>query len=226
MKKFQLKYCGITSYKDFSTSVNLGVDYLGFNLFPKSPRYIDLESIKNLFQIFEIRNPSKPKKPKIVAVVVDPDRFLVESLIESRIFDIIQFHGNESVDFLVQFKNRIKLWKALKVNQKNLEKKVKEYSQICEKILLDMPKKADYSGPLKNFEDFEVYHKLTQNGYSLILAGGISPENLKDILQKLEPEIIDIASGIELNLGKKDLTKMKTCITIRDNYNLTKQKLL
>lgn len=199
----KIKFCGITNLEDIENSVSLGVDYLGFNFYPKSPRYLEWSNFVSLI------NQVQVKKFQSVAVLADPDYDFVQKIIDSKLIDILQFHGLETPEFCSQFSEQIKTWKVLTINSestfKSLEKQILSYSNI-DRFLLDTEKNFIKSN---QFEALEIYRKLSKNNYPLALAGGINPENIAFYISELHPEIIDVASGIESSPGKKDPQKMR-----------------
>jgi len=214
----QLKICGFKNYSDLLEVAKLDVDYVGLNFVNGSPRQVDFETAKQF--LLNLKQDVPNCKTKIVAVLFNPNQSLLQSVISSQLFQVLQFHGNESVDFLTNFKqnnSRIKIWKALKVTDLNIEIKIKNYSQIVNKILLDMPKKADFSSADRTFSKIELFQKY-QSQFPLILAGGLNAKNLSSFLSKLRPAVIDIASGVEATGFKKDLTLIQTCVKLVKSF--------
>lgn len=205
----KIKFCGITNIKDARDIIDFGVDYLGFIVgFPKSPRSIFLEKFINIVQ-----NIKKEKKDfKIVAVVVNLPAKKIDELLKIGLVDILQFHGNETPEFCAEYKKQIEVWKAFKPTG-DLEKSLSEIEKFkgkIDKFLIDASNAEDKEkNKNKNFQDFELFKILQQKKYQLILAGGLNSENIQEYVEKLNPAIIDVVSGIEEYSGKKSKRKMK-----------------
>jgi len=195
-------------------AIDLGVDYLGFVVdYPKSPRSI---SIGQFLKTAEWLKSNKKGKYKIVAVTVDMPVKKIQQIIESDFVDVIQLHGNESVELIKKIKG-IEVWKAWNNKSKG---DVLEMSKYVDRILLDSgnanEKALNISG---EFDGFILYNKLKAKRAGLILSGGIDAKNVSRYLDELKPEIIDISRGIETLPGKKSKKKMKDFIeTVNDHY--------
>jgi phosphoribosylanthranilate isomerase len=124
---------------------------------------------------------------------------------------VIQFHGNENPEELklIKEKTGMEIWKALSVNETDIEKKVLKYSSSADRILLDTKTVEEkVRGEKRTFDAFDLFKKL-QKKHNLILSGGLTPENIEGFLKKLNLEIVDVSSGVESEVGKKDKDKMK-----------------
>lgn len=203
----KIKFCGFTNLVDTQNAVEAGVDYLGFVIdFPKSPRSITMENF------FKILKKIKKNNSKIVAVVVDLDEEKINKIVSSKLVDIIQFHGDEDLEVCKKFKRKIEIWKAFKPEKDPADfcKILKSYKGFIDYFLIDASSVADIEkGKKKRFAQFDLFNQLQKEKYPLILAGGINPSNVQEFIKKLNPEIIDVASGVEEIPGKKDTEKMK-----------------
>ncbi len=224
----KIKFCGITNLKDAKNAIALGVDYLGFIIdFPKSPRSLAMDKFIKLAKQIRKSKPPEKKFLKIVAVTVNMPEDKLNELLNTNLIDILQFHGNETPEFCGRFKNRAKVWRSFKINpDDNLEKTLSNLEKFKGKIdrfLID-PASADdkAKGAAKKFNNFSLFKIFEQAGYPLVLAGGINPDNVKLYMEKLNPEIIDVASGIEERPGEKSLEKMKEFFKIVDTRNRIK----
>jgi len=208
----KVKFCGFTNLENTQNALDLGVNYLGFNFYEKSPRHISVLKYQEIYSrlIFTL-NP----KVQAVAVLVNPNENLVNQILDCGI-KILQFHGQEPVEFCLQFKKPgIEIWKA--VSQELSLQKIKQYL-VLDKILLDSPKKADYTSGKEHFSEFEKFIELKQL-IPTILAGGLNLTNITQYLEILKPEIVDIASGIEISPGIKDENKMSNFMQIFPTTN-------
>jgi len=185
-------------------AIDLGVDYVGFVIdFPKSPRSISLNEFHNTV---EWLRKNKKGKYKIVAVTVDMPMESIKLLINKGLADIIQLHGNERLSNIKKIKG-VEIWKAWNKNSKG---DVLEIAKVVDRILLDSgnatEKALNRSG---EFDAFALYKQLKAKKVKTVLSGGMDADNVKDYLEKLSPEIIDVSRGIETTPGKKSKKKMK-----------------
>ncbi|HID78959.1 MAG TPA: phosphoribosylanthranilate isomerase [Aquifex aeolicus] len=197
----KVKVCGITNLKDAIEAVKAGADYLGFVLYPKSPRYIKPEKVGEIVG-------NLPKKVPTVAVVVNGSP---EKLIElfDLGFDYIQLHGDEGPEIL-NYLPPSQVIKAFRVKDSLSEELLKPWEGVFA-FLLDTYKRGVYGGTGETF-NWEVAKGLPQKGYKIFLSGGLNPENVEEAISSVRPYAVDVSSGVELTKGKKDLKKLKEFI--------------
>lgn len=210
----KVKFCGITNYEDAKNAIDLGVEYLGFIVdFPKSPRNLSIEK----FIVLAVEIKDKFPETKIVAVTVDMNEENIRKLIDSRMVDVLQFHGSESPEYCKRYKDEIEIWKSfmpvrtdIEDNRNQDKDSIRLYKGSVDRFNIDASSAKDKGkGIYREFSSFDHFRKLQKEGYDLILAGGLNPNNIKDFIVKLNPDFIDVASGIEEAPGKKSLNKMK-----------------
>jgi len=196
MRIVKVKICGITNLEDAKAAVDMGADILGFNFYPKSPRFIlpdkALEIINKL-----------PTFVDMAAVLVNSLFDQVKDLAELGFLNWLQFHGDETPEYCDAFKwLNIKTIKAIRVASKDYAEQARTY--YTDAILLDAFDKSLYGGTGKKF-DWSV---LTDINKRVFLAGGINPENAAEAVET-GVYGIDVCSGVEESPGKKDHGKMK-----------------
>jgi phosphoribosylanthranilate isomerase len=198
----KVKICGLTTLWDARRSAELGADYLGFVLYPKSPRFILPE------RAFEIIS-ELPEEVKKVAVVVNADADMVNSLLEGG-FDLVQLHGDEKPEIL----KKVPASRVIKVfrisDAPPPEEELRRWEGVYA-FLLDTYKKGQYGGTGETF-DWEAAATLSRKGYKIFLSGGLTPENVTEAVRRVKPYAVDVSSGVELTKGKKDLEKVKRFI--------------
>ena len=192
----KVKICGITNYKDAAAAIDMGADLLGFNFYPKSPRYMAPA------KAVEIIN-KLPAFIDLAGVFVNES---IEKIHETKNFcqlDWLQLHGDESPEFCKQFlSHSVKIMKAIRVkDQKDIER---AESFFTDAILLDAFHPEKYGGTGLTFDWNIVGHI----GKRIFLSGGINPDNAVAAVE-LGVYGIDVCSGIETEPGKKDHKKMK-----------------
>lgn len=193
----RVKICGLTSIEDAKKAEQLGADALGF-VFARSPRRVDPVLARSICL------GTGPFIAK-VGVFVNETR---EEILRIRDFcglNIVQLHGDEPEQMVHELAPGV--IKAIKVKP-NARQELKETSSGT--ILLDTYCQEVIGGSGKVF-DWELakdYSKLSK----IILAGGLTPENVKEAIEKVRPYAVDVSSGVEVEPGRKDYAKLESFI--------------
>ena len=190
----KIKICGLSITKDVQLCIDLGVNFLGFVFYKKSPRNVNLNEISKLSK-FNKKNSS------FVAVTVDPtDEFIKENLLGY--FEYIQLHGSETAERVSEIKSMgLKIIKAIKVKEEKDINKYKEFTDV-DIILFDTP------GMEKSLEFPKDLITKLPLGDKYALAGSISKDNVENI-SKLGINFFDLSSSLENQLGYKDHLKIR-----------------
>lgn len=197
----KVKICGITDEKQAREISLAGADYIGVVLFPKSPRFVNPQKVK------EIKS-SISNTTKLVAVVVNPDIKLCRELLE--IVDLIQFHGEEDIEFIELFP-KDKVIKAFRIkDEKDLEK-LKPFMEKDYLILIDAYKEGEYGGTGSSI-NMEIIKRICDLYDKVIVAGGLSAENVREIIKSAKPFGVDASSKLEIKPGIKDMDKVREFI--------------
>ena len=192
----KVKICGLKEKEDVVFLNKFPVDYIGFILYPKSPRYVG-NKLKELLSLV--------KNAKKVAVFVNSEYEKIKEALDFGV-DLIQLHGEETPDFAQKIGFE-KVIKALRVGD-SFDFEILKPWKKCYAILLDTYVKGMPGGTGKVF-NWEIAKEVVKLGYKVFLAGGLNPENVLDAIKTVNPFAIDIASGVELYPGKKDLKKIE-----------------
>src|ERR1017187_1403847 len=196
----RVKICGITNVEDALISAYLGADALGFVFAKESPRAITPESARSIIDML-------PPFIVSVGVFVDYPEDEILSIIERTGIQCIQLHGNESP--FEYSKLKIPVIKAFRVNEHFQVETLVRFPAAA--YLLDTFVKGKAGGTGKTF-DWDI--AVAAQGYGrIILAGGLTPENIVDAISKVQPYGVDISSGIESSPGKKDKRKLQQLFT-------------
>lgn len=201
-RRVRVKICGITNAADALAAIDLGTDALGFNFFRGSKRYLDLQS--NTEWIAQL-----PAEVCKVAVLVNP--VLTEAIEFANLpfIDALQLHGNESPGFCKILAERgIHFAKALPVSNQHSSPEVPNF--FTDTILLDSISPRGFGGGGKKLP-WAVGRRVVQSHPALkvILAGGLTPENVADAVEEVGPFAVDVASGVERAPGRKDLGRLR-----------------
>ena len=203
----KIKFCGFTRKKDALEAERLNVEYLGFNFFRGSKRYIEPSEARAIKD--ELRG-----KSKTVALFVNHSRQAIEQAIKVFEPDLIQFHGDEDDELIREFARRFRVIQAIRVGVG------REFSEpVVDDVLIDAYSEEHFGGTGLSV-DLSLIPKEQLQGKRLFLAGGLTPENLASVLGRIQPEAIDVAGGIESSPGVKDLSKMREFVEVaRESVN-------
>jgi len=195
----KIKICGITRSKDAEFLNTFPIDYIGFILYPPSPRFVG-DKLEELLKYA----PSIKK----VAVFVDPEYEEVKKALALGI-DLVQLHGKEPLSLA----RKIGLHRVIKAFRVKEDFKISLLNEWREAyaILLDTYKPGVPGGTGEVF-NWEIARKVVRAGFKVFLAGGISPKNVKKAVNSVEPYAIDVSSGVEKDPGIKDHEKIKELI--------------
>jgi tryptophan synthase beta chain len=195
----KIKVCGITNAEDYRDAVTLGADYAGFIFYPESPRYISPGRAVEL-----IRQAPAAAHEK-VGVFVNESIERVRDIYFQVGLDIVQLHGDESPEYVEQLD--LPCWKAIRVKDRTSLEAITQYN--CDTFLLDGFKKDMYGGTGISF-DPELAVEALKTGKRIIVAGGISAENIGALLGlDCTFYAIDVNSSLEEKPGKKSVKKME-----------------
>jgi phosphoribosylanthranilate isomerase len=196
----KIKICGITNSEDYNNTVLLNVDYIGFIFYKESKRFVDSIAAREIIKNGTLNNIKK------VGVFVNEDIEKVRDIHRYVGLDIIQLHGGEPPEYCTNLE--LPYWKAIRVKDQNSIELIHKYD--CDTFLLDTYSKKEYGGMGIPF-DLSIALKAIKTGKKIIIAGGISVNNVESII-RLSPYAVDINSSVEKNPGKKDINKMKQII--------------
>lgn len=196
MTQVKVKICGLTNLDDTLDAIELGADYLGFNFYPGSDRFLSEEQAKEIFQ--EI--PSNIQK---VGVFVNE---AVEEVIDLAIrlnLDYLQFHGDEPPEELNPLGRP--WYKAFRLKDEKILQEIPKYK--CEWVLIDSYSEKAYGGTGMTAH-WDWVRKAGEYGKKIILAGGLTEENVAMAVATVKPFMVDVASGVERRPGEKDRQRM------------------
>ena len=197
MNPVQVKICGIRSLEEAETAVEAGADALGFNFWASSPRYVSPEAARDIIT----------RLPPFVAnigVFVNEARETIEAIAADLGLAAVQLHGDESPEFCSGLRE-LKTIKAVRVSEGFDPRSIKRYPVNI--ILLDTGRAGSYGGTGKTF-DWSLAVECAQLT-RIILAGGLTADNVAEAITTVRPTAIDVCSGVEAEPGCKDLVKLR-----------------
>ena len=199
----KVKVCGVKSINHVKACIKGKAKMIGLMFYNKSPRFINLKTAK------KISNFAK-KKIKRVGIIANISIEEIKEITENVELDYLQFHGNETPDFLKNIKKilKIKIIKALKVSNKNSLKKISNFKKVSDYILLDTKIIKKHLNLKKSKELNWNLIKKIKNKDSLILSGALNINNLKRATKETNFDFVDVSSGLETVSGKKSIKKI------------------
>ncbi len=193
----RVKICGITSVEDAQRAAAAGADAIGLVFYEKSPRHVTLEVAADIAQ-------SAGPFVTVVGLFVDASTAAVNEVLAEVNLHVLQFHGDESAGYCEQFQRPY--MKALRMKPDlNVEQAIAAYPSATG-ILLDAYRKGVPGGTGESF-DWQRVPNVSQ--HSIVLAGGLDPENIIDAVAAI-PNLygVDVSGGVEAAPGIKDVEKV------------------
>lgn len=204
-QRVRVKICGFTSAADAEAAVHAGADALGFNTWPGSRRFLDLEKARDW--IAEL-----PGFVTRVALCVNAPLEEALRIASLPYIDAVQLHGDESPDYCrrVAALNRSVI-RAVRLEQ--FEQGASLGLWGTRQVLMDAAVAGAYGGTGARV-DLDLAARVVRHfrGFCLTLAGGLDPENVAEAVRTVRPYAVDVASGVESAPGRKDISKMRAFV--------------
>lgn len=196
----RVKICGLSRQADVAASAAVGAAYVGLVFFPKSPRYITLETARAL----ALNVPMGIAK---VALVVDADNAELDTLLDTVPLDMLQLHGHESPDRVTDIRAQygLPVMKAVGIADESDLALLDDHLQVADQVLVDAkpPKTADIPGG--NGLSFD-WRLIAGRRWPIpwMLAGGLTPDNVAEAIRLTGARQVDVSTGVEASRGVKD----------------------
>jgi len=193
----RVKICGITRVEDAMAAIKAGADALGFVFYPPSPRNIGVEQARHIVA-------QLPPFVTTVALFVNAAREDIAEVVQQVKIDLLQFHGNECPDYCAEHGRP---WiKAIRMKDGvDLAKADSEYHQASA-LLLDAYKPGAPGGTGDSFDWERIPPEMAGR---IVLAGGLTPENVSGAIRRVHPYAVDVSGGVEAAKGIKDHHRIK-----------------
>lgn len=203
-----VKICGLTEAESVEAAVAAGADYLGFNFFPKSPRFVLPDQAAALVE-------AVPESVLCVGLFVDPDDAALIDVLGKVRLDYVQLHGVESPERVdaVRLEYGLPVMKVFGVSEAEDIQAAEAYENHADMALFDAKPPAGASRPGGNAEAFD-WDLMQAYGGSLpwLLAGGLTPETVAEAIKRSGAPGVDVASGVESASGQKDPALIKAFV--------------
>lgn len=196
-----VKICGITNLDDALAAVAAGADALGFNFYPRSPRYITPETVRTIIDRL-------PAEVLTVGVFVNEGLDAVEKTASVAGISALQLHGTESPEYCKAIKGRY-LIKVFATGGEFKPETVLDYD--VQAIMLDAFDKKRFGGTGK-LSNWSIARKTRDLFPRLFLAGGLSAENVGEAIDRVNPYAVDACTLIECAPGRKDHVRMRAFV--------------
>jgi phosphoribosylanthranilate isomerase len=193
-----VKICGITSPEDGRAAAEAGAAAIGLVFWSRSPRAVDLPTARRI-------TAGLPPFVLRVGVFVDEQPDVIARISDSVGLDLVQLHGNESPETLAALPRRA--LKAVRVGSDFRPEQALRYSGHAAGLLLDSGD-ADLPGGTGGVFDWAVVDGLRDRLGFVVLAGGLTPDNVGLAIRTIRPDAVDVSSGVEAAPGRKDPAKM------------------
>ncbi len=195
----KVKICGITNWADAKAALDAGADALGFNFHAPSPRFIAPDDARSITR-------RMPKRASAVGVFVNQSAARVLRMARTAGLDLVQLHGDESPRFVSEMAKKYLVIKVFRVRSGFRPARLRRYSEAAA-FLLDGFQPRLRGGTGKTF-DWRLAIEAKRHG-PIILAGGITPENVARAIAEVDPFAVDVSSGVEAHPGKKDPVRIR-----------------
>lgn len=196
----RIKICGITRVEDALAAAAAGADAIGLVFYAASPRAVSIEQAREIVR-------ELPPFVTTVGLFVDASEAVIRSTLEQVPLDLLQFHGNEPEEFCRRFSRPY--IKALRVRPGDNLQELAARWPSASGILLDSYKPGVPGGTGETFDWSEIP---AERSWSLILAGGLQPSNVRQAIEMTAPWAVDVSGGVEAARGVKDIDKINAFI--------------
>jgi phosphoribosylanthranilate isomerase len=201
----KIKICGLKTVTDALAAMDAGADMIGFNFYPKSPRFVEVGMCRNIMSAVRQNG-----RAKCVGVFVNASVGEILATMDTLGLNLAQLHGDETPEMLIALDG--KGFKAFRGIPESVDGFARSESPA---FLVDASVKGLYGGSGVT-ADWIGAAELAKK-YPLLLAGGLTPENVAEAVRRVKPWGVDVASGVESAPGEKDARKMKAFVqAVRD----------
>ena len=199
IERTKVKICGLSRPDDVAFTVDAGADYVGFVLFPKSPRHVSADGVGELV---DAAGPATT-----VALLVNPKDDEIEAVLEQAAFRMIQLHGDESPERVreVGEKFDVQVMKAVGVRDRRDLDAIEDHSDAADQLLIDakpVPGAARPGGAGIRFDWSLISNRKWRCPW--MLAGGLDSGNVADAIRETGAGQVDVSTGVESAPGRKD----------------------
>jgi len=198
-----VKICGITNREDAISAAEAGADAIGFVLVPTSPRAVTRREVEEILRFI-------PPTVLTVGVVANEDPDFLKGLVRVCSLGALQLHGQEPPEQVLRLKaelSGVEIIKAIRVRDADSLKEIPAYKGV-DAILLDTYDPHRFGGTGQPF-DWSLAARAKEFEIPLIVAGGLTSGNVREVVRQVEPHGVDVSSGVEVSPGKKNFALIR-----------------
>ena len=203
-----IKICGITTPAALDAALAGGADMVGFVRYPRSPRHVDLERGRELSALANGR-------AERVLLVVDPDDAELDESVDAIAPDVIQLHGRETPERVVDIRSRTgrPIMKAVGIARTDDLARLTDYAGAADRMILDAkpPRGSTLPGGNGRAFDWSLLDGLDPQ-LDVMLSGGLDPANVAQAIGRTRVRAVDVSSGVETHPGEKDPDRIRAFI--------------
>jgi phosphoribosylanthranilate isomerase len=208
MSLFRIKICGITRPEDAAAIAEAGADAIGLNFFAASPRFVEDDRAAEIIAAL-------PAQVAKVGVFVNADAGAIQHKVARLGLDWVQLHGDEPPEFIMELSG-LAVIRAVRLQDRVsvvLPRAKGKLTRLPKAVLIDAYSEAAYGGTGQTVA-WEAVPEARRRlaGLPVILAGGLTPENVAEAIRVGRPDAVDTASGVESAPGVKDLEKVRAFV--------------
>lgn len=223
ISKVRVKICGITQLHDAVAALQAGADYLGFILYPPSPRAVTPEAVSRITTQLR-RLPAltglfaRPDPPRLIGVFVNEPDEDIAHILDTCGLDLAQLSGDEGTRIITDPASPLsgRAYKALR--PRSIEEAIAQSNNYTNfdarsgpRLLVDTPHGSLYGGTGQT-GDWVIAARLATTMPGLMLAGGLNPDNVAEAVRTVRPFAVDVAGGVEAGPGVKDHDRVRAFI--------------
>ena len=196
----RIKICGITRRQDAESALRAGADAVGCVFFDGSPRGVSLDQARDI-------SGAVNGLGMLVGLFVNPNKRWVEEVLAAIPLHLLQFHGSETPEFCAQFQRPY--IKAVPMTTETDLARSDAVFRDAKALLLDSVHEGQFGGSGKAF-DWETVDSNFR--HRIVLAGGLTPDNVALAIRQVKPCAVDVSSGVESQKGIKDIEKIRAFV--------------
>jgi phosphoribosylanthranilate isomerase len=201
--RVRIKICGITNLEDARMAVDAGADALGFVFVATSPRAVSPRHVAEIAR-------NLPARILRVGVFVNAAPTTILQTVSACRLDAVQLHGDESPEFCDAMAP-FPVWKAFRVRGREALQQLAPYRDVTAAWLLDSFVEGQPGGTGATF-NWDLAREAQRLAHPVVLAGGLTPENVAEAVRQVGPAAVDVSSGVEGSPGRKDAEKVRRFI--------------
>jgi phosphoribosylanthranilate isomerase len=206
------KICGLNTRQTVEAAVESGADFIGFNFFRKTPRYVEPERAGAIAR-------TMPRRIVKTALFVDDDDARIAAILAVVPADLLQLHGSETPERVAAIKARfgVPVMKVIKVRDAGDIARAKDYEAVADRLLFDAQPPASMKNAMPGGNAVSFDWTLLEGFRSSLpwmLSGGLTVQNLAEAVKLSGAPAVDVSSGVEDRPGEKSLSKIKAFLEL------------